>query len=396
MQTRGTRLILLAVLLAVGIGAGLLTWNAQQQAAELRRQHGDVAARLDALLDITARLGHAQQAYVAPGQPDGPWLEQFASLVQRLNDDIAAVRPRMHSPGAADALQQAGQRTATLVDIDQRAREHLRNGESLLAADLIFADGSTAREAIAAPLRALTQSERASFEAEQAAALQQGWLVLGLAAAVWTVGLLLLAGVPAAPRAVETPVPQPLPEVSDLRFEQVEDAAAASSTSTPVAPTIDLAAAAGVCTELSRLTSVAALPGVLARAAALLDASGLIVWMGAGEELFAVTAHGYDARVVNRLGPLARSADNATARCWRTGEVGAVTGDTLSNGAIVAPMFGPDACIGVLAAEVRHQRENDPAVRAVTAMIAAQLATAVAAWPAASSSTTLPTAATGS
>jgi hypothetical protein len=56
----------------------------------------------------------------------------------------------------------------------------------------------------------------------------------------------------------------------------------------------------------------------------------------------------------------------------------------MSNGAVVAPMFGPDACIGVLAAEVRHGREDDTDTRAVTAMIAAQLATAVAAWPAAS------------
>ena len=47
----------------------------------------------------------------------------------------------------------------------------------------------------------------------------------------------------------------------------------------------------------------------------------------------------------------------------------------MSNGAIVAPMFGPDTCIGVLAAEVRHGREQDASTRAVTMMVAAQLAT---------------------
>jgi hypothetical protein len=47
-------------------------------------------------------------------------------------------------------------------------------------------------------------------------------------------------------------------------------------------------------------------------------------------------------------------------------------------------MYAPDTCIGVLAAEVRNGRESDPATRSVTAMIAAQLATVVAAWPAAS------------
>ena len=103
-----------------------------------------------------------------------------------------------------------------------------------------------------------------------------------------------------------------------------------------------------------------------------------------GEELFAVAAHGYSAKMLDRLGPIARTMDNATAAAWRLGEVRIVTGDSTSNGAIVAPMFGPESCIGALAAEVRHGRETDSATQAVTAMIAAQLASIVAAWPAAS------------
>ena len=59
-----------------------------------------------------------------------------------------------------------------------------------------------------------------------------------------------------------------------------------------------------------------------------------------------------------------------------------MVGDLVSNGAIVAPMFGPDRCVGVLAAEVRHGREQDAATQAVTIMIAAQLATVIGAWPA--------------
>jgi hypothetical protein len=55
----------------------------------------------------------------------------------------------------------------------------------------------------------------------------------------------------------------------------------------------------------------------------------------------------------------------------------------MSNGAIVAPMFGPDTCIGVLAAEVRNGREQDASTRAVTMMVAAQLAGVLSAWPSA-------------
>jgi len=47
---------------------------------------------------------------------------------------------------------------------------------------------------------------------------------------------------------------------------------------------------------------------------------------------------------------------------------------------------GRSRVIGVVTAEVRHGRENDPSTRAVAALIAAQLSTAVAAWPASSAS----------
>jgi hypothetical protein len=158
--------------------------------------------------------------------------------------------------------------------------------------------------------------------------------------------------------------------------EEREDAA------TPETPSVDLTAAADVCTAISRLTSADQLPALLTRIATVIDASGIILWMGAGEELLAAAAHGYDPRVIGRLGAIPRSADNATAAAWRTGQVGFVPGDVMSNGAIVAPLFGQENCIGVLAAEVRHGRETDAATRAVTAMIAAQLSTALSAWPA--------------
>ena len=47
------------------------------------------------------------------------------------------------------------------------------------------------------------------------------------------------------------------------------------------------------------------------------------------------------------------------------------------DGAIVAPLFGLHAVLGVLAAEVRHGAESNPATQALATMIAAQLATVV-------------------
>jgi hypothetical protein len=48
----------------------------------------------------------------------------------------------------------------------------------------------------------------------------------------------------------------------------------------------------------------------------------------------------------------------------------------------VAPLMTHSGCFGVLASEVRHGREKDEATRAVATIIAAQLSTLVAPWPA--------------
>ncbi len=388
MQAPRTRALLFALLLVIGAGAGFLAWSAEQHAAELQRNERNVATRLDSIVETLGRLGTAQHAYVAPGQPDGPWLEQFSSLLPSLTANIEALRPLLPSQETATALQQVAEGAASLAAMDQRAREQLSAGQDLLAADLIFSESLHTLDAISASLVTLRQAERTAFDSAHAGALRQASMVLGFAALVWVLGLVALLRAPGS-QAVPVIHASPSPEAPPAARPVIEELPS------PAAGSIDLAAAADVCTELSRLTSTVALPDLLARAAVVLNASGIIVWMGAGEELFAVTAHGYDPRVISRLGSISRNADNATAACWRTGELNAVTGDALSNGAIVAPMFGPDSCVGVLAVEVRRGLETDGAARAVTTMIAAQLATVLATWPAASTPAESPTAASG-
>jgi hypothetical protein len=149
------------------------------------------------------------------------------------------------------------------------------------------------------------------------------------------------------------------------------------------APSVDLAATAALCTDLSRVAEAAALSELLGRAASILDASGATLWLGAGDQLFAVLGHGYTPQTLARFGPIARDADNAAAKAWRTGGIATVGSTDKSAGAIVAPMFGPSGCIGVLAFESRSKREHDATLQAVATLVAAQVSTAVSAWPAA-------------
>jgi hypothetical protein len=363
--------MLVALLLAVGAGAGLqLTFllGQSRQLADDQRRLVTQVARFDALL---AELSAAQSAYVAPGQPDAPWFDRVSTLTNRLTAELAAVRNRLTSPDSAATAQSISEALSQLAAADTSARDYLTQEQEFLAADVVFGEAREAINTARSSTSSLATSEGAGFDAQQAALQQRALVVAGGAAAIWIIGILLLMPRTRAPQ--ETTV-QGLSEITRIPAPEPVDAPAPG-------PTVDLAAAADLCSALSRVVTSAALPDMLARTAALIDASGIIVWMGSGDELFAVMSHGYDPRSIRRLGAITRGSDNATAEAWRTGELRTVAGDLVSNGAIVAPMFGPESCVGVLAAEVRHGREQDPATQAVTVMIAAQLAMVVGAWP---------------
>ena len=102
----------------------------------------------------------------------------------------------------------------------------------------------------------------------------------------------------------------------------------------------------------------------------------------AGTSLFPILAEGYAPHVLARMGSIGRDADNAAAAAYRQGELRTVPAHDSLPGAIVAPIITGDGCVGVLAAEMRHGTERDEATQAITAILAAQLATFVTAVPA--------------
>lgn len=366
MQKRGIRHTLLVVLLVTGVAAGFLTFDIVQQFASGLSREREVAARLERLSAAAAAVGAAHGAYVAPGQPRTEWLARASSALQLLREEVAMLGPRARSLEAPQALAVLNESVEAIGAADGAAREHLRTGEDLMASDLLFAEGREVFDALFAQIHDLQAAEHDAAGDEREALARRAAVVLSAWAFIWTVGLLALARNPPPPDALPEPAPAEVP--------------ATAHAASP--PPIDLDEAAAVCTALSQLATTAGLPDLLARAARLLDASGLIVWLGAGEELFAATSHGYDPRVVAGLGPIGRQADNATAAAWRAGATRVVLAGPDGHGALVTPLFGESGCIGVLAAELRNGREADGSTRAVTAMVAAQLAAIVAAWPA--------------
>jgi transcriptional regulator with XRE-family HTH domain len=170
----------------------------------------------------------------------------------------------------------------------------------------------------------------------------------------------------AAPAAEPAPVEEPAPPVAALASW---------------AP--DLTAAAQLCTDLARMHTDE--PGcvepMLAEAARILDAAGVVVWVWQPEaaRLRAVWAHGYSDALVGQLPALRPDAPNVTAAAFRSSQTCVVNSGDGDTGAVTAPLPTPDGCIGVLAMEFRNGHEREDSTRALAAMFAALLARAVVA-----------------
>jgi hypothetical protein len=213
----------------------------------------------------------------------------------------------------------------------------------------------------------------------EAAALG-GAALVGLLAIV---GILIATPVAATPSSQASAADAAIASVAGAPVLRGEpEATAGYVPSRPAGPV--LRAASLLCTDLGRVSDVEELRELVGRAAALMDASGLIVWMSApdGSQLLPALSHGYASDMVSRLPPLARSADNAAASAYRTGQLQIVLARPgASNGAVVAPVLSPSGCVGVMSAEIRGGGETSESVQALAAIFAAQLASVLHTTP---------------
>jgi GAF domain-containing protein len=143
----------------------------------------------------------------------------------------------------------------------------------------------------------------------------------------------------------------------------------------PMPPPSDLPRLARLCSEFARLSQAADVAPLLKEVAGMLDAVGLIVWAWDPEiaELRPALAHGYSDNVMTHLPRVKRDADNATAAAFRSSQSCLVRGGEHANGALAVPIVSPGGCLGVLAIEVRRGSEEQPKVRDLATVLAAQL-----------------------
>jgi hypothetical protein len=398
MRSRALRLTFGTVSwIAIGAAAVFLFYS-EQQLGTRRTALGTFDERARETSAALADLRLAQAAYVAAGQGADFWTSKVDSTAAITITSLNALRETASSEAARATLRDAETAMADFSAVDKRIRGYLASDTQLMAADIIFSEGAEAAARTGHYIERARLEEHQATGAQEAARRTQEASALGAAGGLVILVIGALMRTPArtgggtAPiehrsgMAEETPAGQDL----SLRYsgrgpighDGVGGPAADLSTTRTAAALRD---AAQVCTDLGRVNDPDELNALMERAASVLDASGLMLWLGTarGAELRPALAHGYSAETVARMSSLPRSANNAAAAAYRTGTLQIVLSRPGSpRGAIVAPVLSADGCIGVLSAEVRDGSEASDTVQALAAIFAAQLAGVLPSAPA--------------
>jgi hypothetical protein len=402
MRSRPARLALSA-LAWIGLGAAaFLTFQIQQQIgvrrAALRAFEATSRDATDALGDAQA----GQQAYVAPGQEQAEWGVKVAAYLQTASASVETLKIAAQSSGASPSLLDASAALEQIHQIDGRVRQRIAAGAPSDAAALIFSEAAADFSGAVSALDAAVTAERQTADEFEAAQQRLQIYALGGAAGVAALVLVVLGLVPTGAADAETALrdaasdtedAMPLRVVPSSATDQLIDASAPASTALIDKPAFEaLQGAVDVCAGFGRVRDSSDLAPLLERAAGALNARGLIVWLGstAGADLRPVLAHGYSDATLARIPTVPRDADNAAATAYRTSTMQVVKSRPGgSQGAIAAPLVGPDGCIGALTAEIRDGREHADATCALAQICASQLAAVLA--PAAAADASAPT-----
>ncbi len=373
MSSRTVRLLF--VLAAVAAVAASAFFMSRTDAAVSAEREAIERARTEAraLSATIADLRAAQVAYVARGQAEEFWMGRVSRLLPVVDGQMKAFTASLRSAAAQDHAEPAAAAIDNFHKLDARAQEYVKSGDPLLASDLIFSDGVEAMAAAAAQVDGALDEELQAGAEELASLRRRELLVAASTAAVLlalvALGLTIRTESATEPVAltigrdvIKPTLPAPAPSHARIRLP-------------------NLAGAAQLCTELARVVEPAELPPLLERAAKLVEATGLLVWVAdpGGGELRPALSFGYSNQTVARMGTIARDAGNAVAAAYRAGELRTVESNGSKTGALVAPLMTPEGCVGVLSAETKGGSEKDQNSQALASIIAAQLATLVAA-----------------
>jgi hypothetical protein len=395
MFSKPVRFGLLIVGLVVTAGLGYRAVDDDTSLGRAYRDHvthGRAASQaLESLHDLRAAL----HAYVAPGQGLPFWSRRADQSMDALRDHLATLDAALTPQGRSlsDALDAVDQ----LAAAERRSREFARKGEALMAGDVVFTE---TRDLISQTIEQINLARNALNAAYDArsSSLRREQAILAAAGVVTWIVIALLLVMPTPPvvekkpeqwrqelaTAIKKPIPKdpaqavPLPAAPPVVVQQV----------TAMGPTVPISAVndvAEICADLSTLTDVGALSGALERMAGILDANGVIVWLASndGASLSPVASHGFDQKLVSRIGRIACDSANLTAAAYRENIARVSDATAAAPAALAVALCGPSGTVGVLSVELKPNVTADEGRVALATIFAAQLATLAAPLPSA-------------
>ncbi len=368
-RTGPGRGVSLLVGLTVVITAGTLIQDFRFDRAIAREQSSALAAdrELGSLSVALADLRAAEAAYLATGQHAAYWMAQASERVADIETIVRRRRATATHETTRKQYDAAAMALAAFVAVDGRVRANLRGDQQLSASDLVFGDAIQAIARVTVALDAARSAEQASSE-DRLFRLRSWRFGLNAVAVAFVLAVALFFW-----RAVSRLAP-----AADIAADRPAPAALAPPRPSPPPPVagVSLPDAAALCSDLARVTDARDVPPLFDRAASVLAAKGIVLWVvdPAGVVLKPSLTCGYSERVLAKLAPLAVDADTLTSLAYRSRRPQVTNGDAPgSPGAIAVPLVSASGCVGVLAAETRQQKPGHD-VLPVAQMIAAQLA----------------------
>ena len=345
------------------------------------REAADAADRdTQSAIVSVADLRAAQAGYLATGQEPSYWMSRADALAGSIGDAITKESAATPGAQARTSFDDANGALDDLRKLDHRARTLVKNDQRFVASDVIFMDSLQAANHLAQALESARDSDRQAREEQLATLGRVRLAALGGTLAIGLVGAWVLLSRARALAALEglvaaEPAAEPPPHTLSLGSIQPP----ANSPPPPPVPDVNLADAAGLCTDLARVLDTRDVPALFERAANVLDAKGLVLWVAdtSGARLQPSLAHGYSDKVLARMSGLQLDGDNATALAFRSMQAQVVGAASPSgSGALAVPLVTATGCVGVLSAEIRASRPGQ-ATLSVAKMIAAQFSALV-------------------
>jgi hypothetical protein len=376
-QERNRGLVLLFLLMCVVALVSAFQALYIERLLAVGRQTADAADRdTESAVTAIADYRAAEAGYLATGQEPAYWMTRADALASSMSDVMMRQGAATPSAQARASFDEAAGALEDLGKLDRRARTLVKNDQRFVASDVIFMDCLQAANHLAQTLAAAREADRAARE-EQVTRLSEVRLAaIGGSMAFGLVGAwILLARARGASAAEPAPVAEPASSRS-LSLGPIHP----DPVPVMAAPDVNLTEAADLCVDLARVLDSRDVPALFERAARILGAKGLVLWVAdtSGASLRPSLSHGYSEKVLARMNGLQMDGDNATALAFRSMQAQIVGASSPAGaGALAVPLVTATGCVGVLSAEVKKGKPGSDTL-SVAQMIAAQFSALVA------------------